>query len=127
MVASDSRGVEAGFPFPQYSIHRGELQFLLLDAVKERLGPEGIDLGHRFEKFTQDDSRVTAYFAVGGAPVSISGDLLIGADGFHSYVRRQLHRGEDPAHVEGMMLRRGACDREPFGTGARCSFLATTT
>ena len=36
VITSDPRGVEAGFEYPQYSIHRGLLQFLLLDAVRER-------------------------------------------------------------------------------------------
>ena len=32
------RGRYAGYNWPQYSIHRGELQMLLLSAVRERLG-----------------------------------------------------------------------------------------
>ena len=38
LIQSDPRSVEAGFAYPQYSVHRGELQFLLLDMVRARLG-----------------------------------------------------------------------------------------
>ena len=34
----EPRGLAAGYIWPQYSIHRGRLQMLLLDAVRERLG-----------------------------------------------------------------------------------------
>jgi 5-methylphenazine-1-carboxylate 1-monooxygenase len=34
VIQSDPRSVEAGFESPQYSAHRGELQFLLLDTVR---------------------------------------------------------------------------------------------
>ena len=34
-------GLNIGYRWPQYSIHRGELQMILLDAVRARLGPPG--------------------------------------------------------------------------------------
>ena len=39
-IWSEPRGLDAGYPCPQYSIHRGELQMILLEAVRERLGAE---------------------------------------------------------------------------------------
>src|SRR5438477_11233032 len=41
-IWSEPRGLEAGYKWPQFSIHRGTLQQILLDAVIERLGPECI-------------------------------------------------------------------------------------
>ncbi|NUP29755.1 MAG: NAD(P)-binding protein, partial [Nocardia sp.] len=38
----EPRGVAAGHRWPQYSVHRGRLQALLLDAVLGRLGPGAI-------------------------------------------------------------------------------------
>ncbi len=38
-VWREPRGVAAGFEVPQFSIHRGRLQKLILDAVIERSGP----------------------------------------------------------------------------------------
>ena len=37
-IWSEPRGIEAGYKWPQFSIHRGTLQQILLDAVTERLG-----------------------------------------------------------------------------------------
>src|SRR6478735_6025558 len=36
----EPRGREAGYPLPQFSVHRGEFQMLLAQAVRERLGPD---------------------------------------------------------------------------------------
>ncbi len=44
-VWRELRGLDAGHPVPQFSIHRGVLQGVLRDAVVERLGAE-VDL-HR--------------------------------------------------------------------------------
>ncbi len=37
-IWSEPRGLEAGYKWPQFSIHRGTLQQILLDAAIERLG-----------------------------------------------------------------------------------------
>ena len=41
-IWSEPRGIEAGYKWPQFSIHRGTLQQILLDAAIERLGKENI-------------------------------------------------------------------------------------
>ncbi|OJD40564.1 fad nad-binding domain-containing protein [Diplodia corticola] len=63
-ILSEPRGVDAGYAVPQYSVHRGEFQMLLLDAVKERVGAERVHLNHALASFTQDDAAgtVTATF-----------------------------------------------------------------
>ncbi|HXW89218.1 MAG TPA: hypothetical protein VEK33_01595 [Terriglobales bacterium] len=38
LIQSDPRSVEAGFEFPRYSIHGGDLQFLLLNTLRARAG-----------------------------------------------------------------------------------------
>ena len=45
------------------------------------------------------------------------GDVLIGADGIHSYVRETLYPNEGPARWNGSMLWRGALDWPQFLTG----------
>lgn len=120
LIQSDPRCVEAGYEFPQYSVHRGELQFMLLDAVRERLGPDAVLCGKAATGFKQDGDGVEASFSDG---TSTRSDLLIGADGFRSVVRRQLHPEEGPAHYEGTMMWRGACERAQFGDG-RTMFIA---
>ena len=39
-VYAEPRGLLAGYQWPQYAVHRGQLQMLLLRTVQERLGPD---------------------------------------------------------------------------------------
>ena len=39
-VYAEPRGLEAGYHWPQYSVHRGQLQMMLFNAVRERLGDD---------------------------------------------------------------------------------------
>lgn len=120
LIQSDPRCVEAGFDYPQYSIHRGELQFLLFDTVRSRLGPDAVITGKAAMSFEQDERGVRVNFQDGSFA---TGDLLIGADGFRSKVRQQLHPEEGPAHYEGTMMWRGASLQAPFADG-RTMFIA---
>ena len=120
VIQSDPRSVEAGFEFPQYSVHRGELQFLLLDRLRERAGSTAVKTGKAVAGFSQDASAVQVSFGDG---TTHECDLLVGADGFRSIVRRQLHPDEGPAHYEGTMMWRGANLQEPFADG-RTMFIA---
>ena len=83
-IWSEPRGVDAGYRWPQYSIHRGELQMLLLEAVRPRLGHGRVVTGHRLTGFTQGPDGVEVHFTDrnnGDTPVTVHGDLLVGADG----------------------------------------------
>src|SRR5581483_4518585 len=46
LIWSEPRGLSAGYNWPQFSIHRGALQAILLDAVRERLGSDHVLGGH---------------------------------------------------------------------------------
>ena len=115
LITSDARGVEAGHDYPQYSVHRGQLQQLLLTAVRERLGADAVRSGHRCVSFRQHSNRAEALFE--GTNIVAEGDILIGADGFHSAIRKQLHPNEGPASYEGMMMWRGMRKQAAFGDG----------
>lgn len=119
-IMEDPRGRSAGFRWPQYSIHRGALQMILLDAARQRLGNEAIHTGHRFDGFEQDAKGVTATFRdrAGGEPRgSYRGDLLIGADGIHSTVRARLYPDEGPPSFSGVTVWRGVVESKPFLDG----------
>lgn len=119
-IWSEPRGIEAGNPWPQYSIHRGRLQVLLLEAARRRLGTERVLTGHHLVGAEQGRHGVRARFAdkTGGDDRgTYEGDLLVGADGLHSAVRRLHHPDEGPPRYAGLVLWRGAVEAEPFEDG----------
>ncbi|MFF3075121.1 flavin-dependent oxidoreductase [Kitasatospora sp. NPDC057936] len=115
----EDRGLARGYRWPQYSIHRGELQLMLLDAVRARLGADAVRTGTTFEAVEQtpDGVRVRVTDRTTGEPGLLAADLLVGADGLHSAVRARLHPGEGPLHWSGVMMWRGVTPTEPFLTG----------
>jgi 2-polyprenyl-6-methoxyphenol hydroxylase-like FAD-dependent oxidoreductase len=119
-IWSEPRGRAAGYNWPQYSIHRGELQMLLLRAVRERIGSHNVRGGSRLVSFAQDGDRVAATLAARGAaaPVTDSADILVGADGIHSTVRHQLYPDEGEPRFARQLLWRAAADAQPFLGGA---------
>ena len=118
-VWRELRGLDAGHPVPQFSIHRGALQGVLRDAVVQRLGPEVICTSRRLIGFDQDDDGVTVAFGdhAGAEIESIRGAALVGADGIHSTVRAALYPDEGPPRWNGIMLWRGATQWPAFLTG----------
>ncbi|MEM6974522.1 MAG: flavin-dependent oxidoreductase [Pseudomonadota bacterium] len=117
-ILRQPRGIEAGFAFPQFSIHRGKLQRLLLDAVRARLGARSVLTGHRLSGFTQNRRGVDAVFESADGPVSIKADVMIGADGIHSAVRRRFRGAEGPPSWNGILMWRGATWWPPFLSGS---------
>jgi salicylate hydroxylase len=75
--------IEAAFGAPHMIFHRGELHSILAKAVPV----ERVHLAHRCTGFEQDDRGVRIRFENGA---EASADVLIGADGIHSTIRRIL-------------------------------------
>jgi salicylate hydroxylase len=100
-IWADPRGRHAGLPWPQFSIHRGELQMILFNAAKEMLGADRIKFGRRIARFAQHHGKVAAHFVDrDGMPVeNAEADILIGADGIHSTVRGQMFGKELPRYT----------------------------
>jgi 2-polyprenyl-6-methoxyphenol hydroxylase-like FAD-dependent oxidoreductase len=118
-VWHELRGTDAGQEVPQFSIHRGHLQGLLYEAVRERLGDGAVRTGRRLVRFEEQAGNVTAVFADrSGQEVDRSeGDVLIGADGIRSAVRATLNPGEGDPRWNGVVLWRGTGDWPAFLTG----------
>jgi 5-methylphenazine-1-carboxylate 1-monooxygenase len=119
VIATHPRGRFAGYAWPQYSIHRGELQMLLLTAVLERLGPDSVRTGLTFCDFAEDTDGVEAWLRArsDGEVTSVRADVLVGADGIFSAVRRRLHPGEGDPLWNGIRMWRGIAEAPPFLTG----------
>jgi len=82
-----------------YLIHRADLQSLL----RQQLKPGTLFLNQNFLRFEQDSERVQGIFENGEVA---EGDLLIGADGVHSLVRRDIS-GSSPLRYSGFTAFRG--------------------
>ncbi|WP_289297656.1 flavin-dependent oxidoreductase [uncultured Reyranella sp.] len=115
-IWADPRGRHAGLPWPQFSIHRGELQMILFNAAKEMLGADRIRLGRRIARFAQHHDKVSAQFVDrDGLPVeNAEADLLIGADGIHSAVRAHYYPDEGPPKWQGILMWRGVTVGKPY-------------
>jgi 2-polyprenyl-6-methoxyphenol hydroxylase-like FAD-dependent oxidoreductase len=80
---------------------RPALHGALLDAV----GPDAIASGCEAAGFTLNGHRVTLHLANGSMA---EGDLLVGADGTGSVIRKTLHPSEPPPRDSGLVAVRGA-------------------
>ncbi|HEX9397967.1 MAG TPA: flavin-dependent oxidoreductase [Burkholderiales bacterium] len=115
LIYREPLGRRAGYDWPQFSIHRGDLQTVLLDAVRERLGADRLQLGWHCSGFSQDNDAVTLIFK-DKAPVN--GVAAIACDGIHSVIRRQLYPKEGEPRYSGINMWRGVTRWKPILTGA---------
>lgn len=119
LIWSEARGIEAGYNWPQLSVHRGRLQLMLLQAVRDRLGPDVIETGWKARGFSQDPDSVSLHLeSRDGQTRTERGELLIAADGIHSAIRAQMNPGEGPPVWGGAVLWRATSQARPFLTGA---------
>ena len=114
-IHKEPRGKFAGYDWPQLSIHRGDLHEVLLAAVRQRLGGDAFVLGKKAVGFTQDADRITLQFEDG---TSAQGSAVVGCDGIHSAIRKQLHPGEGPPAYQGINMWRGVTRGKPYLSGA---------
>lgn len=89
---------------PLYNIHRADL----VDILMEALPPGAIRFSSRVDSFRQADDGVEAVLASGE---TVTADALIGCDGIHSPIRRQMI-GEEPKHFAGILMWRSLLTAE---------------
>lgn len=119
-IWSEPRGLAAGYRWPQFSIHRGELQMILLAAARARLGKEAIRTGHHLLAWQEEGPSVRARFIdrASGSPLTdADGALLVATDGIHSTVRQILYPDEGAPVWNGAIMWRGVTRGAPFLTG----------
>ncbi len=77
--------------FPAVALHRADLQSILLHALPQT----SIHLGSALVDQKEEDGKIVVHFANGH---STSADFLIGADGIHSRLRRELLNEGSPVY-----------------------------
>lgn len=90
------------YGYPYWTVHRADLHEALVATVRA-MSADAIRLNEKVEEIDQTEQSVTVRTACGNV---YEGDLLIGADGVHSCVRRALFGPDDPVY-SGVMAWRG--------------------
>ena len=106
-IFREARGLDAGYAWPQVSIHRGRFQRILRDEVHARLGPEAIVLDHHLRSLADDGDRVTATFVSkrhSTVQPPVDAAAVVAADGIHSVARRMFYPQEGPPRWAGNMM-----------------------
>jgi 5-methylphenazine-1-carboxylate 1-monooxygenase len=126
-VYSEPRGLLAGYNWPQYAVHRGQLHMLLHQKLVERAGPTVVRLGSRLTGYRKNSDRTVSALVehADGSTSEASGALLIAADGIHSAVRAQMHPTQPPIHWGGAIMWRGTTWAKPIRTGSSFVGLGT--
>lgn len=121
LIFTEPLGRDAGFAWPQFSIHRADLHRVLLDAAQDRLGRDRLHFGWRCTRVTPEAATAIASFVdarSGEQQPSQSAGAVIGCDGLHSVVRRQLHPDEGEPIYSGVNMWRGVTRWPPILSGA---------
>ncbi|MDB5935728.1 MAG: monooxygenase [Massilia sp.] len=119
-VYSEPAGRYAGYNWPQFSIHRGDLQGVLLQAVRERMGVDAVVANYRCTGFEENGDGVTLTFqgAARTAHAPVRAALVVGCDGIHSVIRKQLYPNDGAPRYSGVNMWRGSVVMKPFLSGA---------
>lgn len=119
-IWSEPRGMLAGYHWPQYSIHRGRMQMLLLHALTERAGVDVIERGSAVTGWAENDDGIAITLtdrATGALIRTVQGRVFVAADGINSATRARLYPQEGPAHWGRVMMWRGVTRGPKFLTG----------
>ena len=120
-IHSEPAGRYAGYDYPQFSLHRGDLQKVLLEAVQERLGNDSVITDHHCAAVRQNDDTVELTFTHSSKNKSflpVEGGIAVACDGVHSAIRKQFYPEEGEPRYSGITMWRGVTVAKPFLTGA---------
>ena len=121
LIYQEPLGRAAGYEHPQFSIHRGDLQMVLLDAFRARAGHDRLVTHHHCIAVEQDETGVSVHFSDGpggAAGSTIRGRVAIACDGINSAVRKQFFPGEGEPRYSGVNMWRGVTRWQPILSGA---------
>jgi 2-polyprenyl-6-methoxyphenol hydroxylase-like FAD-dependent oxidoreductase len=121
LIYQEPLGRAAGYDHPQFSIHRGDLQMVLLDAFRARVGTERLVTGRHCLGVEQDDAGVAVTFADGPSGANrftARGRAAIACDGINSAIRKQFFPDEGEPRYCGVNMWRGVTRWKPMLSGA---------
>jgi 5-methylphenazine-1-carboxylate 1-monooxygenase len=121
LIYQEPLGRAAGYDNPQFSIHRGDLQMVLLEAFRSRVGADRITTNRHCIAVEQDESGVTVRFSDGPNGKdrhTVRGRVAIACDGINSAVRKQFFPGEGEPRYSGVNMWRGVTRWKPILSGA---------
>ena len=121
LIYQESLGRAAGYEHPQFSIHRGDLQMVLLDVFRARAGGDRFITSHHCSGVEQDASGVTVHFSDGQRGASrgtVRGRVAIACDGINSVIRKQFFPDEGEPRYSGINMWRGVTRWKPMLSGA---------
>lgn len=124
-VYAEPRGLGAGYNWPQYAVHRGQLHMLLYDTLISRAGADAVQLGAKVTGYTKDSAGVVATVQAAGANHTETGAVLVAADGIHSAIRAQMYPDQPPIHWGGAVMWRGTVRAKPMRTASSFVGLGT--
>jgi 2-polyprenyl-6-methoxyphenol hydroxylase-like FAD-dependent oxidoreductase len=121
LIYQEPLGRGAGYDHPQFSIHRGDLQMILLDAFRARAGNGRLLTNHHCTGVEQDDAGVNVSFSDGPTGANrtiVRGSVAIACDGIHSAIRKQFYPDEGEPRYSGVNMWRGVTRWKPMLSGA---------
>jgi 5-methylphenazine-1-carboxylate 1-monooxygenase len=121
LIYQEPLGRAAGYDQPQFSVHRGDLQMVLLDAFRARAGQDRIVTNHHCLGVEQDDAGVAVTFSNGpnsSARATVRGAAAIACDGINSSIRKQFFPDEGEPRYSGVNMWRGVTRWKPMLSGA---------
>ena len=124
-VYAEPRGLSAGYHWPQYAVHRGQLHMLLYNTLIDRAGADAVQLGSKVTRYVRDGAGVSATVLAGGKSRVEKGALLVAADGIHSAIRAQMYPDQPPIHWGGAVMWRGTVRAKPLRTASSFVGLGT--
>ncbi len=121
LIYQEPLGRAAGYEHPQFSIHRGDLQMVLLDAFRARAGSDRLNANHHCTGVEQDESGVSVHFSNGPGGFNrstVRGRVAIACDGINSAIRKQFFPSEGEPRYSGVNMWRGVTRWKPILSGA---------
>ncbi|HUH83586.1 MAG TPA: flavin-dependent oxidoreductase [Stellaceae bacterium] len=125
LIHREALGRAAGYGWPQISIHRGDLHGSLVAAFVKRAGAERLRLGWQCTGADEDGTARFHRTETGETLPPQRGCCVVGADGIHSALRKQLYPDEGEPIYSGVNMWRGVTRWPPILGGAamiRCGW-----